>query len=216
MTQATEIVVLKNLIMGCGKLLIFTLFTHFVTGKVTKFTGKVTKFTDKVTKFTDKVTKFTDKVTKLSFYHCKDTKMSFDYKKCSIPTTYCGKEKKIPKTGMKENMHYVRHGTGYECLQKGVGIATITAKNKNLPPTSLQRIMYVGETYEKRFAEKGITTIQKLLSYSTDVIVIEKMLKKVFTKTNGTLDQRAYNSTLFYMYSLGKKKLPGCVKIKLE
>ena len=71
--------------------------------------------------------------------------MSFEYKKCKIPTTYCGTESKLPKSTNTDS-YYVRKGQPYECLQKGVGIGIITTELKGLP-VILQDISSMWEKY---------------------------------------------------------------------
>jgi hypothetical protein len=139
--------------------------------------------------------------------------MTFDYKRCSIPTVYCGKKDPIPIRPDEDGYYYYRKGTGYECLQKGIGIGGATERGKLLGVNSLQRIRYVGVNYEAAFIKNNITSLTDLIGID-DEKEYKILLTKVFTKKNGELDTRAYNSTVMYLYKANVKSLPECEIIK--
>jgi hypothetical protein len=141
--------------------------------------------------------------------------MAFNKKSCAIPTVWCG-DGKMP-TAHKDGMFYTREGTRSECVKKGFGAGKYQERNAHLPKTSLLQIKYVGETYEGKFKRYGITSTTQLLkefkSSKANPSMIEKTLKDIFTKKDHKLDQRAYNSTLLYLYGNGIGKLPQCSKM---
>jgi len=143
----------------------------------------------------------------------------FDFKKCKIPTVYCGKEKTIPKSKSIDDRYYIRKGTPYECMTKGIGMGIITVSLKGIPANSVRHIKYVGEVYSKNLSKNNVKNIGDLIKYSkkNSNVSLEKLLKKSFTKKDGKLDKRAYNSTLMYLAKNGvdHKKLPVCSKITL-
>lgn len=143
--------------------------------------------------------------------------MSFKVAKCKIPTIYCGASKKIPslKESTSIDSYYYKKGTATECVKKGYAAGMINEKLKNLPKNSIQQIKYVGEIYEKRFAIKKIKTTTQLINYvkKNNKTSIDKLLKNVYKKSNGTFDSRAYNSTLIFLYTNGYNNLPTCKKI---
>lgn len=133
----------------------------------------------------------------------------FNPKECEIPKIWCGKGNK-PSS-------YSKTGTPYDCMKIGFGAGMHIERNKHLPPNSLQNIKYVGETFEKKFVKKGIKNIPELLKYATKSSKpqIENLLKEVFMRKKVGLDQRAYNSTLLYLYGHGiaSIKIPKCTKL---
>lgn len=140
----------------------------------------------------------------------------FNPKKCVIPTIYCGKDKIVPET-IHNNTKYIRHGTSYECMTKGFGAGLIAEKLKNLPANSLQRIKYIGDIHEANFKKSGIHTTTQLISRvkKLKTNAVEKLLKNILKRKNGTLDTRAYNSSLLFVYQNGVSiNLPQCVNIK--
>ena len=142
-------------------------------------------------------------------------KKEFNPKKCAIPTVYCGNGP-VPKRKDNDDTYYSGLGTPYQCMQKGFGAGMHSEKNKSLPKNSVQNIKYVGEVYESNFKKRNINTIDDLVEYASshEEKEIKKLLKKVFDKHNGILDQRAYNSTLLFLYKKGIQQLPSCVTIK--
>jgi hypothetical protein len=140
--------------------------------------------------------------------------MSFDHRKCAIPTIYCGNGN-IPKRDYDSDSFYYKRGTPYECMQKGYGTGSAIERKKTLAGTSLQQIKYVGEIYEEKFKEHGIDNLNDLIGYAkkhskTD-FAIENLLKNVFTKSNNVLDKKAYNSTLLFLYNKDSVlRLPSC------
>ena len=140
----------------------------------------------------------------------------FDLDRCTIPTVYCGTKKSVPKK-TKNNTRYVRKGTNYECMTKGFGAGMAMEKLKKLPLNSLQRIKYVGETYELNFKKKNVNNIDQLINHIRNLKKekVSTFLKSVFRKKDGVIDQRAYNSTLVFLYENGvHANLPQCSKIK--
>lgn len=138
--------------------------------------------------------------------------MPFKESDCIIPELWCG-DGPIPN---KKGKRYLRAGTRSECVKKGFGAGMFSEKAKELKENSLCQIKYVGETYEKKFSKKGIKTTDDLLrKMETNTRVqIEKILKGIFKRGgNAGLDQRAYNSTLMYLYNHGVGHLPACSKI---
>jgi len=127
-----------------------------------------------------------------------------DKNKCIIRKIYCG-EGKVPK-------NHSRQGTPYECLKRGYGMADWLHRKKGLSPNSLQQIPYVGEVYEKKFKKYGIYTISSLIKKVGSLTSSEKnqLLRKVFTKSDGIIDQKAFNSTVLFLHERGLKNLPGC------
>jgi hypothetical protein len=134
--------------------------------------------------------------------------MTFNPNNCKTKSVFCGNGK-IPKG------EYSRKGTPYECLQKGFGAATFTERQKSLPKDSLQRIRYVGPLIEKKFKSKKITTTSALIKFvrGNSVNNIEQLLNYVLKKSNNTIDKKAYNAILLYLYQNGNNKLPVCKKI---
>jgi len=140
----------------------------------------------------------------------------FNLNTCTIPTVYCGTKKTIPKK-TKNNTRYVRKGTNYECMTKGFGAGMATEKLKKLPLNSLQRIKYVGETYESNFKKKNVNNTDQLITHikTLEKEKVSTFLKSIFRKKDGVVDQRAYNSTLVFLYESGVyTNLPQCSKIK--
>jgi len=140
----------------------------------------------------------------------------FNLDKCTIPAVYCGTKKTIPaKT--KNNVRYTRKGTPYECMSKGFGAGVVTEKLSKLPLNSLQRIKYVGETYESNFNKKNINNTDQLITRigTLKKEKVETLLETIFRKRDNTIDRRAYNSTLVFLYTNGvHSNLPQCSKIK--
>lgn len=132
---------------------------------------------------------------------------------CAIPTVYCGTKTTLPPRIPNQEYYYTRNGTPYECMKKGIGIGIYSLKNKDIGPTSLRKIKFVGEKYEENFKKIGITSIIELMDYDTDSKILENILTKVFTKKNGQVDVKAYNSTLMFMYKANVKNLPACKRL---
>lgn len=130
--------------------------------------------------------------------------------KCVIRTIYCGNSKKIPKDTPSKK--YSRKGSNLECMKKGFGASYYTQKLSNASPNSLLHIKYVGETYVSNFKKQGIRTISGLINKLKNLSAIDKrkIISKVVTKSNGTIDQRAFNSIILFLHKQGLKKLPVC------
>ena len=139
----------------------------------------------------------------------------FNISECVIPTVWCGNGQP-PKRKFENKMYYYKIGNRYECLKKGFGAGMYTEKRRNLPGSSLQQIKYVGEIYEKKFRASGINTLstlrKRMLQKTTSEM--KSFLKKIFTRKGGTLDKRAYNSTIMYMYRNGNRSVPKCSRIR--
>jgi len=134
--------------------------------------------------------------------------MDFDPDRCAVPCVWCGNG--VLPTRIQNNKKYTREGTKFECMKKGFGSGMYAERAKHLPATSLQNIKYVGNEYEGKFAQRNIKTIQDLRTKAKNKAALTKVLKEVFTKSNGVLDKRAYNATLLYLYQHGIGNLPQC------
>lgn len=141
--------------------------------------------------------------------------MNFNPLDCAIPTFYCGDKKDIPSRKKGEDSYYTRRGTSRECLSKGFGAGMITERLKFLPKDSIQQIKYVGDVYDEKFKRKGIFNVEDLVSYAKNKnpIELDTLLKSVLTKKNKSLDQRAYNSVLLFLYKNGIQRIPQCIRI---
>jgi len=137
---------------------------------------------------------------------------SFSEEVCIIPEIWCGNSATPPKTKGKI---YYKTGTRYECMKRGFGAGTYTERGLNLPVTSLQKIKYVGPTYEQNFKKAGIKTLAQLVTQAgpKTSAQIKVMLEKILSRENGVLDSRAYNSTVMYLHRHGVSNLPSCHKI---
>lgn len=135
--------------------------------------------------------------------------MPFDRKKCIYKPVYCG-TKKLDTT------KYSKKGTGYECLKQGFGVADWTNRKKGLSETSLQQIKYVGPVFEENFKKKRIYSLRSLLTKMDSMTASEKkkLLKEVFTRSNGCVDYRGYNSVLLYLDDKRVTRLPKCETVK--
>lgn len=147
--------------------------------------------------------------------------MAFDPTKCLLPTIWCGKgplptsaEKRVDR---KNNVKYVKEGSKEECVQKGFGAGMFSERAKSLPDTSLQKIKYVGETYEKNFKTVRIETTLDLLTFArgSPTKSILDLILKVTTKKDGKIDHKAYNSILLWLYNNGvdSSKIPSCHRL---
>lgn len=136
----------------------------------------------------------------------------FNPEDCAIPTFYCGDQESLPKRKRGDDKYYTRHGTSRECLSKGFGAGMITERMKSLPENTLQQIKYVGDVYERKFREAGIDNVDALIKYaqSRNPIEVDTLLKRVLAKKGGSLDQRALNGTLLFLYKNGVQRIPGC------
>lgn len=138
----------------------------------------------------------------------------FKLSECAIPVVWCGRGDP-PQRKSTDETYYYKTGDRYECVQKGFGAGMHTERKKNLSKNSLQQIKYVGDVYESRFKANGINTLSALrehLSKKTST-QIEKILKKIFIRKGGSIDSRAYNSTIIYLYHHGNTTVPRCLRI---
>ncbi len=140
-----------------------------------------------------------------------DDDSKFDPSLCKIKKIWCGKTLAIPPS--KANNYY-KIGSKYECLRAGFGAGRFS--NQNLPESSLKNIRYIGKTYDKKFKNLGINTIDDLvfhLSFLPTISDFEVFLKNILTKKNGIVDLKAYNSMLLFLYNFGLQFLPACEQI---
>ena len=134
----------------------------------------------------------------------------FRLEACAVPTFWCGDGPRPVSTDPL--VKYTRSGTRHECLQKGFGAGMHTEKKKTLPTNSLQQIKYIGPKYEKNFKKAGIRDLPGLRAEMSGRTTsdIERMLKKITAKAGGSVDVRAYNAVLVYLYQHGIGTLPAC------
>lgn len=133
--------------------------------------------------------------------------MPLDKSKCKIPKVWCG-------NGNPKNKEYIRNGTKYECMKQGFGAGSATERLKHLPANSLQRIKYIGEKMEANFKKEKITSIPSLITRCKKMTPdgIEKLLKRTLKKEGGSLDGRAYNSTILFL-DANHIDTPQCKKL---
>lgn len=139
--------------------------------------------------------------------------MSFDEKRCMLPSVYCGNGP-LPRTS-KDGTKYTKKGTPYQCLQKGFGAGKIQEELKNVSATSLRRIKYVTAEHEKAFQKEGIRNLNSLKTKIRGLSLeeIKKLFRKVLKK-KGSTDNKAYNMCLLWLFQHGVSDLPSCVAIK--
>lgn len=138
---------------------------------------------------------------------------TFKESKCAIPSLWCGKGP-VPKN-IRNDKKYTRKGTSVECMKQGFGAGMMSEKSKHLPPASLQQIKYIGETHEKNFKKAKIETINKLIKTfkSKEPEQIKLLLSGILMKKNSTLDKKAYNSVLLFLYRHGNSNIPSCFSL---
>jgi hypothetical protein len=147
---------------------------------------------------------------------------AFNPEGCMVPSVWCG-EKRLkdvdPSEAREKGVRYIRKGTPYECMKKGIGVGIAQQRKKNLPQNSLQHIKYIGELYEKNFRKNGIRTRTSLVQKMRGMDAEEKseFLKGILVNSSDKVDYRAYNSVLLYLFSHGvdQDELPRCSKIPL-
>lgn len=138
----------------------------------------------------------------------------FKTEKCKIPKIYCGNGDW--KSAKPNNYsYYYKKGSPYECMKAGYGSGMYFEKKKNLDENSLQQIPYVGPTYETNFKSKKIKTLSGLYKKikTMDEDDIQELFEEVFTKSNDTIDRKAINSCILYLYYKGYKNMPKCKKV---
>lgn len=130
----------------------------------------------------------------------------FDRKRCAIPTVWCGKGNIT--TNFKNDRYYTTKGKRWDCLKKGIGVGMA----KNQDDTLVGSIPYVGKELSKKFRRKGFKTKQDLLDWCDDKDEgeIENILRKCCKNKNKSLNGKAYNSTLLWLYDNGIWWLPAC------
>jgi hypothetical protein len=138
---------------------------------------------------------------------------------CLIPTQYCGDiTNPLPTKNIRENIKYTKRGTPSSCMKKGVGVGIHIEKKNNLSSLSLQQIKYVGQHYEDKFKRNRINTIIDLIKYikTHSKEHNERLLKNVVKMRNNSVDYKAYNSIIHYLYfsnEVSLSKIPFCKKI---
>lgn len=134
-------------------------------------------------------------------------------KKCQIPTVWCGTSK-MPKTSKDGYNYYTRIGTPFECMKVGYGAGTMSSKS--FAKNSLRNIKYIGEIHEESFKKSKISTTTQLITRTNkkprDYII--KLLNKILTKSDGKIDQRAFNSVAIFLYHNDIDITESCKKIK--
>ncbi len=146
----------------------------------------------------------------------KGSKKKYDTSRCKIPKVYCGIGDWKTAKNTNNYSYYYKRGSPYECMKSGFGAGMYSEKKKSIPNTSLQNIPYVGPVYDQKFKTKKIKTLQQLVDKleDKDSNEIDKYLRSIFTKSNKSIDTKALNSTILYLYSEGIRDLPKCDKIK--
>ena len=139
--------------------------------------------------------------------------MSFQRSRCIIRQIYCGNGK-VPKDTRQKK--YSRKGTQYECLKKGFGAGNWACLNKNLSPTSLKQIKYIGPVFETNFKKKRIYSTKSLVNKMKTLSAVQKreLLKAVCKRKSGGIDYRAVNSVILYLHSQKVGSLPSCRIVK--
>jgi hypothetical protein len=135
--------------------------------------------------------------------------VTFNKEACIVRKVYCG-EGSIPAP--TKTVKYSRKGTGYECLQKGVGIAQWEHRKKTLSIISLQQLTYIGPVYEANFKKQKITSLPTLVKKLKNKSAADKhrIIRKACTRKDQSVDQRAVNSVLLFLYTRGTTSLPNC------
>ena len=136
----------------------------------------------------------------------------FRVEDCAIPQVWCGNGA-VPNTTARKR--YSGAGSPHQCMQKGFGAGMFTEQRKNTHRTSLQQISYVGDVYDRKFRTRRINSTDALEAYvrRRTAASTSRLLREVFTKTNGALDRKAYNSTVIYLYDRGVHGVPACERI---
>lgn len=126
---------------------------------------------------------------------------------------YCGNATTLPARQGNAS-YYTRMGTRHECLKQGIGAGGAQERIKGVPADSLQRIKYITPAYDAKFAQQNIRSRHDLITtmQRTSPDHIFKILRRILVKGN-SLDARAYNSVLLYLYEHGNESLPPCKKI---
>ncbi len=130
---------------------------------------------------------------------------------CKIPVKYCGNKHSIPRHQSNER-RYSKKGSRNQCLNIGYLANHYQEKRKRLPSNSLRQIIYIGEIYDNKFKRRGIRNIDVLIDTAEGLSKreLEQLLKRIFTKSNGALDKRAFNSTIMFLYKNTNISLPSC------
>lgn len=141
--------------------------------------------------------------------------MTFSVDTCKIPVAWCGNGK-IPNKDPNDLEYYHHSGSRYECFKKGFG-AGMSSKSRRPREGSLREIKYIGSTYAEKFRRQNIKNLEDLYTYveKNEISQIKKLLDKIFTKSDGNIDSKAYNSTILHLYfeGISVNSLPDCKKI---
>lgn len=142
--------------------------------------------------------------------------MPFNPKRCVIPIIWCGKSRRLPRSN-DPRVKYTRKGKPIECMRRGFGAGVSQARKATLNENSLQHIRYIGEHFDANFRREGIRTVRTLVNRMAGMTSIEKakLLKRVFTRRDGSVDGRGYNSTILYLYGEGVTRLPICKALRV-
>lgn len=141
---------------------------------------------------------------------------NFNYEECLIPSVYCGSNTTFPNIDRVGGIRYERKGTAPECLKKGFGAGMMIERAKN-SKSVFKDIKYLDPKYIKNMSddkETPVDTLSELMGRAQSLTTIEfnLFLRRNLVK-NGSLDKRAYNSVLMYLYNHGIDVLPRCEKI---
>lgn len=157
-----------------------------------------------------------DKLRKVSTKNSKKSNSNtrFKIEKCAIPELWCGISQ-MPKYSSDFSVKYIRRGSVYDCLKKGIGTGKNLYKSEFLNDTSLQHIKYIGEYYDSQFSKYNIKSKQQLINKTKNLssLGISKLLKKILVTKKGILDKRAYNSVILFLYKNGISNVPSCSNI---
>jgi hypothetical protein len=135
--------------------------------------------------------------------------MNFNKEDCIVRKAYCG-NRNAPPADTREKK-YSRVGTRVECLKKGFGAGSAQERSKGLRRTSLQTIDYIGPVYDARFRQRGVATLNRLITVMRPLTAIQKrtFLEYGCTKKNGAVDQKAVNALIIYLHDNGLE-VPVC------
>jgi hypothetical protein len=129
----------------------------------------------------------------------------FDLTRCRRRTVYCGGQIPIPPSS-DPLVEYTRQGTPFECMKKGFGAGAAQERTKSLPATSLQRITFIGPTYEANLQrELGIVNSSQLAMALRGLgdAAFDAALRRALVRSTGAFDSRPYNALLAWMYMAG-------------
>ena len=135
----------------------------------------------------------------------------FNPKICAIPKVWCGRRNQKRNTN---ESRYTRKGKSYECLQQGIGAGIYQERKARLNTNSLQHIRYITPSYESELGRRNLRTLNQLVGFARRYpIQLDDILHAALRRRDGTLDLRAYNSVLLYLYNQGITNLPACIRL---